>query len=177
MKIDSYGRVSITEQEAFDALYTGKIKNLAGVTVDGNIEKYNHAISVNADPIPFLEPEEDLNFVDQKFFDESNQCNWFMPDNYCPDLIETLYSLCSTEEQRTRVDQELKLFIEHNMFDLLFYLKFLVDTLKKNKIVWGVGRGSSVASYVLFLLGVHKVDSIKYNLDIHEFLKEKQNGL
>jgi DNA polymerase III alpha subunit len=38
-------------------------------------------------------------------------------------------------------------------------------------VLWGVGRGSSVASYCLYILGVHKVDSIKYELDIHEFLK------
>jgi DNA polymerase III alpha subunit len=57
------------------------------------------------------------------------------------------------------------------MFDLLFYLKYLVDTLRENKVVWGVGRGSSVASYVLYLIGIHKIDSIKYDLDITEFLK------
>jgi DNA polymerase III alpha subunit len=43
--------------------------------------------------------------------------------------------------------------------------------MHQNNVVWGVGRGSSVASYVLYLLGVHKIDSLKYNLDIHEFLK------
>jgi DNA polymerase III alpha subunit len=37
--------------------------------------------------------------------------------------------------------------------------------------VWGVGRGSSVASYVLFLIGVHRIDSMKYNLDYKEFLR------
>ena len=50
-------------------------------------------------------------------------------------------------------------------------MKYLVDTLRKNKIVWGVGRGSSVASYVLYLLGVHRINSIYYELDIAEFLK------
>ena len=82
-----------------------------------------------------------------------------------------LIDQCKTEEERTRVDEELTLFIQHGMFDLLFYLKYLVDTMRENNIVWGVGRGSSVASYVLYLIGVHKVDSIKYQLDINEFLK------
>jgi DNA polymerase III alpha subunit len=79
--------------------------------------------------------------------------------------------MCTTEEQTNRVTQELELFVQHKMFDLLFYLKYLVDTLRANNVLWGVGRGSSVASYVLFLIGVHKIDSIKYNLDIKEFLK------
>jgi hypothetical protein len=48
---------------------------------------------------------------------------------------------------------------------------YALFTMRENKIVWGVGRGSSVASYVLFLIGVHKINSIKYNLDINEFLK------
>ena len=63
------------------------------------------------------------------------------------------------------------LYQERELFGLLRYLKYLVDTLRKNNVVWGVGRGSSVASYVLFLLGVHKIDSLYYNLDITEFLK------
>ena len=51
------------------------------------------------------------------------------------------------------------------------FMKYLVDTLRKNNIIWGVGRGSSVASYVLYLLGVHRIDSLYYDLDITEFLK------
>jgi DNA polymerase III alpha subunit len=43
--------------------------------------------------------------------------------------------------------------------------------MKANNIIWGVGRGSSVASYVLYLLEVHRVDSMYYNLDIREFLR------
>jgi DNA polymerase III alpha subunit len=46
--------------------------------------------------------------------------------------------------------------------------------MRENDIVWGVGRGSSVASYTLYLIGVHKIDSIKYELDINEFLKGEQ---
>ena len=66
---------------------------------------------------------------------------------------------------------ELELFKKHDMVPLLRFLKFLVDSLRQNNILWGVGRGSSVASYCLYLLGIHKVDSIKYELSITEFLK------
>ncbi len=101
---------------------------------------------------------------------------WFIPDDYCPDLIEMLYGMCETEEQKDRVEQELTLFIKHEMIDVLYVMKYIVDTLRKNNVVWGVGRGSSVASYVLFLIGVHKIDSIKYKLPIEEFFKEIKNG-
>ena len=51
------------------------------------------------------------------------------------------------------------------------FLIYFVDTLRANNVVWGVGRGSSVASYVLFIIGVHKIDSVKYKLPINEFFK------
>jgi DNA polymerase III alpha subunit len=38
--------------------------------------------------------------------------------------------------------------------------------------VWGIGRGSSVSSYVLYVLGVHDVDSYAYDLDIGDFLHD-----
>ena len=70
-----------------------------------------------------------------------------------------------------RVDMELGEFKARNLYPVLQLLIYIIDTMRKNNLVWGVGRGSSVASYVLFLLGIHKVDSIKYNLDLREFLK------
>ena len=82
-----------------------------------------------------------------------------------------LYGMCETDEQRSRVDQELDLFIKNGMLDVLYAMQYVVDTLRAKGIVWGVGRGSSVASYVLYLIGVHKIDSIKYNLPIEEFFK------
>jgi DNA polymerase III alpha subunit len=178
VKIDNYSRVTISEQEAFEAIYNGKLTSLEGVVIDCNIDQYNNAVSQNADRLAKLQVAEDLTDVSVKMFDESNQCDWFMPkDAVQENLVEMLYGMCETEEQTDRVSLELKLFIQHGMFDLLFYLKYLVDTMRQNNIVWGVGRGSSVASYVLFLIGVHKIDSIKYDLDIKEFLKENQNEL
>ena len=76
-----------------------------------------------------------------------------------------------TEEEMQRAGQELLLYQEREMFVLLKYLKYLVDTMRSNNIVWGVGRGSSVSSFVLFLIGVHKINSLYYGLDIDEFLK------
>jgi DNA polymerase III alpha subunit len=70
-----------------------------------------------------------------------------------------------------RVAHELEIFSARNLYPVLQLLIYIIDTMRKNHIVWGVGRGSSVASYCLYLIGVHKVDSIKYGLDINEFLK------
>ena len=171
MKINSYGQVEISADEAFRSLYSGKITNLEQVHVSSKeLEQFNQARDTNGDRFPPLEPlvTPDVSIEE---FDRQNQAKWFMPEDYCPNLVEMLYGLCTTPEQTDRVSLELKLFIQHDMMDLLYYIKYLVDTMRANNIVWGVGRGSSVASYVLYLIGAHKVDSIKYKLDIREFLK------
>jgi DNA polymerase III alpha subunit len=105
-----------------------------------------------------------------------NPTHWFIPNDYYPNLVEFLYGCCTTDEQRDRVSLELELFAKNKMHDVLYVMKYIVDTLRANNVVWGVGRGSSVASYVLHLIGVHKVDSIKYKLPIEEFFKGDQNG-
>ena len=105
-------------------------------------------------------------------FDAVKQNSWHMPDEYRHmDIAEYVLSLSDSDAQLQRCGQELLLFQERNLFDLLRYLKYLVDTLKSNNMIWGVGRGSSVASYVLYLLGVHRIDSMFYDLDPSEFLR------
>jgi len=105
-------------------------------------------------------------------FDQMKQNSWHMPDEYKNlDIAEYILSLCDSDAKLQRCGQELLLFQERNLFDLLRYLKYFVDTLQANNMIWGVGRGSSVASYVLYLLGVHRIDSIFYDLDPSEFLR------
>ena len=86
-------------------------------------------------------------------------------------IAEHVLSLCETQEQLQRVGQELMMFQERDLFDLLKFMRYLVDVMTANRVIWGVGRGSSVASYVLYLLGVHRIDSMFYDLDPHEFLR------
>jgi len=172
MNINEYGAVFVEPDELFEHLYSGKIKSLKNLYLNKDtVIQFNRALDLNRDNLvplqEWTDPKETL-----EFFDEANQCTWFMPEEYQKFPIhQWLLDQCNTEIEKNRVDEELLLFIQHGMFDLLFYLKYLVDTMRKNKIVWGVGRGSSVASYVLYLIGVHRIDSIKYDLDIKEFLK------
>jgi len=103
--------------------------------------------------------------------------HWFIPEEYrTMDILDWLYQRCPTPEIRERVVDELRLFAKHDMIPMLKTMKYVVDTLRTNNVVWGVGRGSSVASYVLHIIGVHKIDSIKYNIPIEEFFKGDQNG-
>jgi DNA polymerase III alpha subunit len=99
--------------------------------------------------------------------------NWFMPDSYKQiDIEKFVLDSCQDEEYTKRARLELDEFKKRNLIMLLKQAKYIVDTLRKNNIVWGVGRGSSVASLVLHILGVHKIDPIKYNIPINEFFKQ-----
>lgn len=102
--------------------------------------------------------------------------NWFVPNEYREMDIESYLVDQCPKENYERLMYELELFKKHSMTDVLIVMKYVVDTLRKNDIVWGVGRGSSVASYALYLIGVHKIDSVKYNLPIEEFFKGENNG-
>jgi len=102
---------------------------------------------------------------------------WLLPDEYLTlDIEEYLLAKCVRDEEKYRVQREIQLYNTNNMIPVLKTMKYVVDTLRANNVVWGVGRGSSVASYCLFLLGVHKIDSIKYKLSIGEFFKGEENG-
>ena len=170
VRSNNVGEISVTDQEAFDALYSGKITSLENVYID-NPSQYNVARDVNADKIPQLKSMTE-SFDDISAWDQKNQTAWYMPDEYKNfNIIEFLLDKTTNEEEYQRVVKELDLFYQYDMIDVLKYIKYLVDTMRHNKIVWGVGRGSSVSSYILFLIGIHKIDSLKYDLDIREFLK------
>jgi DNA polymerase III alpha subunit len=105
-------------------------------------------------------------------FDLTQQTNWAMPTEYQTlDIAQFILDKCTTDAELQRVGKELILYQERDLFNLLRYLKYFVDTMRENKILWGLGRGSSVSSYVLYLIGVHKINSLYYDLPIEEFLK------
>lgn len=103
----------------------------------------------------------------------TDDITWNMPDEYQTLDIKTYIANNHklNAEQWSRANLELAEFEQRNLTDLLRFLVYFIDTVRANNIVYGVGRGSSIASYVLYLLRVHRIDSFKYNLDIKEFLK------
>lgn len=105
-------------------------------------------------------------------WDHSCQANWFMPQKYKDmDIADYVLAMCESDAELQRCGQELMMFQERNLFDLLRYLKYLVDIMTHNQLIWGVGRGSSVASFVLYKLNVHRINSLHYELDPAEFLR------
>ena len=170
MKYDQYGQAYTTSNELCDLLYKNPKLDVSLFQVEDSIE-YNRSVAELHAELDLLDSYHNIDMSVEEF-DRVLQSNWRMPQEYKElDIASYILGLCQQEQELQRVGQELLLYQERNLFDLLRYLKYLVDTLRKNNVVWGVGRGSSVASYVLFLLGVHKIDSLYYNLDIDEFLK------
>lgn len=89
------------------------------------------------------------------------------------DLIaKAKYSEVQVAKAYTRIEQELKEIERRNMVDFLKTIMFVLETFKKNNICWGVGRGSSCASYILFILGLHVVDCIKFDVPMEEFFHD-----
>ena len=170
MKYDQYGRTFTDSNELCDLLYKNPELDLSLFLVE-NPQEFNKSRAELHAEVPNLKGYVTLADSIEEF-DQRFQNKWHMPDEYKElDIAAYILGLCKEDYELQRVGKELLLFQERNAFNLLRYMKYLVDTLRKNNIVWGVGRGSSVASYVLFLLGVHKINSIYYNLDIDEFLK------
>ncbi len=170
MKYDQYGQTYTTSNELCDLLYKNPTLDISLFQVEDSIE-YNRSVAELHAELDLLDSYHSISQTVEEF-DRVLQRNWRMPKEYKElDIAAYVLGLCKEEHELQRVGEELILYQERDLFDLLRYLKYLIDTLRKNNIVWGVGRGSSVASYVLFLIGVHKIDSLYYNLNIDEFLK------
>lgn len=170
---DKFGQLVFSEDDVTDYLMQGKELSIFDrMLVDKTVDIENAKLILENVPtfIHYDEYAQENISVDD--FDHRCQTNWYMPLEYKQlDIAEYILGLCKTEADLQRVGEELLLFQERNLFDLLRYLKYLVDTLRDNNVIWGVGRGSSVASYVLYLLGVHRIDSMFYDLDPREFLR------
>tara|TARA_B100000900_G_scaffold158530_1_gene134739 strand:- start:71 stop:589 length:519 start_codon:yes stop_codon:yes gene_type:complete len=172
MKTDKLGIPRFSNRDLVDMIYSGHIDKCHVVLCDASddVDKFNSVMEEQGmTPLQKYIPLD----VDEKTFDGVCQSEWFMPDEYKElDVVAHLYNLCQGDDERFhRVNEELAEFERRGMFDLLRYMIYLVDFMRKNNIVWGVGRGSSVASYVLYLIGVHKINSIQFGLDWKEFLR------
>ena len=168
MRIDNYGQMIFSEKDLCDIYMTDPETKLKKVLVDDHIT-FDDVLSI--DNIPALIDYQPI-IKTIREFDADCQSQWFLPEEYLNmDIAQWVLDQCKSDAELQRAGKELLMYQERNMFTFLKYLKYLVDTMRKNNIVWGVGRGSSVSSFVLFILGVHRINSLYFDLDIEEFLK------
>lgn len=171
MKTDHCGRIIFDEEDLINMVMRGQpLADLNGLIVQPMIDLESAAVML--DDIPKFIEYDKLAKETQEQFDHRCRNIWFMPDKYKElDIAELVISRCTTPEQLQRCGEELLLYQERGLFNLLRYLVYVVDIMRDNHVIWGVGRGSSVSSYVLYLLGVHRIDSMYYDLDVGEFLR------
>lgn len=166
-------RPLIDESTGIEMIYQGKDLSSVPFVKTDEVNRYNQFCDLfDCETIPYLDSSKDLSTED-----------WMIPDHYLNlDIEKYLFELAMNEfisPKKTpekeiiiaRLEEELEMYKARNLLPVLKLMLYIVDTFKMTHTVWGVGRGSSVSSYCLYLLGVHKIDSIKYNLDIREFLK------
>lgn len=169
MRTDIYGQYIYNEQDLLDIYMSNPDFHSNNEILFESEIAFNENLELDNIPklVKYIVSDQSV-----EEFDQSCMNNWFIPDEYKNfDVAKFVLDQCQTEEELQRAGKELLLYQERDMFILLQYLKYLVDTMRANNIVWGVGRGSSVASFVLYLLGVHKINSLYYDLAIEEFLK------
>ena len=168
MKTDLYGQLIFNQDDLCELFLQDPTRTINNALVNVAID-FNGFLSL--ENTPNLKQYQDPKLSLEEF-DTINQSKWYMPKEYYDlDIAKWVLDQCKSEAELQRAGEELIKFQERNMFVLLQYLKYLVDTMRKNNIVWGVGRGSSVASFVLFLIGIHRINSLYYDLSIDEFLK------
>jgi len=171
VKINKYGQAILSSDNLRNLLLQGKSISHLNIVRDDEIVLFQaHQSELLSETITFLdEPEEVLSFDE---FHEKCAEEWIFPAIYQQIDVKTwLLDKCKTQQEVDRVGEEYKLFEERNLIMLLRLFIFLVNYMRENKLMWGVGRGSAVSSFCLYLIGIHRVDSLKYNLNIKDFLK------
>lgn len=167
------GSMSMTPEQIEEYLLSGfKLNDNIFVTdINKDIETFNS-----------LNPERAL--TTKQAFDLKLDTIWNIPEYYKTIDIKKfifgkLLKVCEDEnlnDEKTnirikRVEDELELYNKYKIIDILRTLIYVVDMFKEKRVVWGTGRGSSCSSYILYLIEIHDVDSVEYELDITEFLR------
>ena len=166
-----YGQAILESEHLRELLLQGKNISHLNVIFDEDIELYKEFQQelLKEETVFLSAPDELLTFDD---FHKQRADEWIFPEKYQKvDVHEWLLDKCKTQEQIERVNLEYSMYEERDLIMLLRLFIYLIDYMRSKEHIWGVGRGSSVSSYVLFLIGVHRVDSLRYNLDIKDYLK------
>ena len=128
--LDEYGRSVISDSELAELLYTNPQLTIDDIAIV-NPEKYNSAIkSLYLDYKP-LQKLATLNSTIAEYH-ANNQQEWFMPDNYKNmNIAKWVLDQCTNQNELQRAGSELIEYADRGLLPLLQYLKYLVDTMRK----------------------------------------------
>lgn len=161
----------VSETQLLNLLGQGNSGCMCVDQITPQIEQYNKLVSRDQQ-------------IKQKNQIRENDLAWKLPEEYLTlDIKSHIKQLLNNHISKSddqlytnqcikRVQDEIQLFEQHGLFDVLRSLIYIINTLTSENLVWGVGRGSSTSSFILYLIGVHDVDSVLYQLDITDFLHQ-----
>jgi DNA polymerase III alpha subunit len=169
-KRNEFGDCVYTESDVLELIYSDPTFDISRLQIESP-EQYLTALKELGIDLPVLAmPVKRTESL--KEFDQRNISDWHMPQEYQDlDMLNYLLDRCGSDQERARVEEEYQLFEQKGFTKVLQFLVYFIDTLRQHNIVWGVGRGSSVSSFCLFLIGVHKINPLLYDLDHREFLR------
>jgi DNA polymerase III alpha subunit len=164
------GTVQVTPEKLIDFTFKlaakGKTDCLSVTELTPEINQFNsfgeHQLTVKESVDPEIFPPEWILPEHYKYLDI---------DEYLLGLVDRIEKDDLYEKRVERLSSEIWLFKEQKLDDVLRVLIYVVDTMKEQNVIWGVGRGSSCSSYLLFLLGLHEVDAVRYSIEITDFLR------
>lgn len=183
--------MEITQQTSFNLIANHKLwvdGTITVETLDNLLNLIQRGVSVDRlfveQTTPEIQQYNNLVSSNQKLTKKQSVAplnyNWNIPAEYLDfdvmnhlvNKLEEEYDIESSEfeDRFKRICEELVIFKRNNINHILNVIIYIINTLEENNVVWGVGRGSSVSSYVLYLIGVHDVDSVKYKLSITDFM-------
>lgn len=169
--IDDYGRVVLSTDDVIEAMLCGN--DVSGVFLNppDDLEQYRASSLEYATEITEFKEYTTYNISSEEHLSRRSD-EWLIPKKYRNiDVVEYLSSKCTTQKEKERLLEELNEFLIRDQSILIHLMIYLVDVMRENNVVWGVGRGSSVACFVLYLIGINKVNPLEYDIDIKEFFK------
>ncbi len=156
------GTVQVEPDRVPDLLLQGVPIDKIRITATNElIEEYNRLVD---DPLIPTEPTD-------VWLDKS----WQIPDSFLRlDVRQHVLELAAPLGKKyvDRADEELDHIERKKLVPLIQTLMFIISEFKRTGVVYGVGRGSSCASLVLYLIGLHRVDPIKYSIPLQEFFHD-----
>lgn len=171
MKTNIYGQAILSGDDLRELLLQGKNIGHLNVIKNDEIALYEQfQTELVKHKTIFLDAPAETQTFDDFHMDRADE--WIFPLEYQQiDVLAWLLDKCTTQAAIDRVNEEFAMYEARDLIMLLRLFIFLVDYMRNKKFIWGVGRGSSVSSYILYLIGVHRVDSLKYGFDIKDYLK------
>ena len=165
------GDSSMSSNRIADMILSGKsIEHLHPIEIDASVKKYNRYTEQD------LEIKYTIRDLDNSFSIPPEYLTIDLRLFILKKLLSIIKRDAITDENEieiriARVERELELFQKYKMEDLVRTVIYIVDKFENNSVVWGTGRGSSCACYAFYLIGLHEVDSVLYNLELNEFFR------